>query len=144
MWCNHCDESLHRRTCKVWGYKDERMAGWIGDPPEDLSIHSFFDAVFAGCLFTVRSTSGLHLDLQVPNSRFHYRHATTAIPSLHTERHRLKSSVQTSQCRQRESQHCASGRSCLSDSRMTNVVLPQMAKQTTVQRQAQTKGNRGC
>jgi hypothetical protein len=46
------------------------MVGWIGDPPADLMAHLFMDADFAGCPYTLRSTSGLHGDIQGPNSRY--------------------------------------------------------------------------
>ena len=46
------------------------MVGWIGDAPEELSVHLFCDADFAGDPYTLKSTNGLHLDIQGPNSRF--------------------------------------------------------------------------
>merc|ERR1711965_1088786 len=46
------------------------MMGWIGDDPTWLSLHIFCDADFAGCPFTLKSTSGTHCDIQGPNSRF--------------------------------------------------------------------------
>ena len=82
-WCDRCDERLHRLICNVWGFKDDIMSGWIGDPPEDLTMHLFFDADFAGCPFTLRSTSGLHLDAQGPNSRFPLSSCCTSkLPSI--------------------------------------------------------------
>ena len=46
------------------------MVGWIGDPLKDLELHLFADADFAGCTKTSRSTSGLFLCLQGPDTRF--------------------------------------------------------------------------
>ena len=69
-WTERCDERLHRLICNVWESLDDKLVGWIGDYPDSLSVHLFVDADFAGCPFTLRSTSGLHLDVQGPNSRF--------------------------------------------------------------------------
>ena len=46
------------------------MVGWVGDKPEQISAHIYCDADFAGCPYTLRSTSGVHCDLQGPNTRF--------------------------------------------------------------------------
>ena len=45
------------------------MAGFIADDPKDLNIHLACDSDFAGCPYTLRSTSGHHLDIQGPNTR---------------------------------------------------------------------------
>ncbi len=50
--------------------EEYQMVGWIGDDPKDLTFHMFCDADFAGCPYTLRSTSGIHTDVQGPNSRF--------------------------------------------------------------------------
>ena len=44
--------------------------GFIGDNPKDLTLHLYVDADFAGCPYTLRSTSGAHTCIQGPNSRF--------------------------------------------------------------------------
>ncbi len=56
--------------CYLYGSLDHAMIGWIGDPPKDLSTHIFVDAEFAGCPYTLKSTSDAHADAQGPNSRF--------------------------------------------------------------------------
>ena len=48
---------------------DQKMMGWIGDSPDKLTLHLACDADFAGCPYTLRSTSGCHFDIQGPNSR---------------------------------------------------------------------------
>ena len=69
-WDEACDRRLHRLMCYLYTTQDYRMMGWIGDLPKDLSLHLFCDADFAGCPYTMRSTSGAHSDVQGPNSRF--------------------------------------------------------------------------
>ena len=46
------------------------MTGWVGDPKSDLSVDLFADADFAGCSKTSRSTSGAHLVILGPYSRW--------------------------------------------------------------------------
>ena len=69
-WDNKCDRRLHQLMCYVKCTAKQRMLGWIGDNPRDLTAHIFCDADFAGCPYTLRSTSGVHADIQGPNSRF--------------------------------------------------------------------------
>ena len=64
-----CDRRLHRLMCYVFTSADDNMIGWMGDHPSLLTIHCFCDADFAGCPYTLRSTSGHHFDLQGPNSK---------------------------------------------------------------------------
>jgi hypothetical protein len=44
------------------------MVGWVGDRSEDVSLHCFADADFAGCEKSARSTSGVFLCVTGPNS----------------------------------------------------------------------------
>ena len=68
-WDTQCDQRLHRLMCFVYTTVEERMAGFIADDPKDLNIHLACDSDFAGCPYTLRSTSGHHLDIQGPNTR---------------------------------------------------------------------------
>ncbi len=69
-WDLKCDRRLHRLMCWVHTSVEHMMVGWIGDSPSDITAHLFCDADFAGCPYTLRSTSGHHADLQGPNTRF--------------------------------------------------------------------------
>ena len=69
-WDAKCDRRLHRLMCFVWSTIDDQMVGWIGDEPHVLGLHLFCDASLTECPYTMRSTSGVHLDVQGPNSRF--------------------------------------------------------------------------
>ena len=42
----------------------KRMAGWVGDTSDGLSLSLFADADFAGCSKSLRSTSGSHMHIQ--------------------------------------------------------------------------------
>ena len=46
------------------------MVGWIGDTPDKIHPHIYADADFAGCTKTARSTSGVYLCLEGPDTRF--------------------------------------------------------------------------
>jgi len=69
-WDEKCDRRLHRLMCYVQTTVDYQMVGWMGDNPDELTPHLFCDADFAGCPYTLKSTTGGHMDLQGPNSRF--------------------------------------------------------------------------
>ena len=56
--------------CYLYSTWDHVMVGWVGDEPRKISPHVFCDADFAGCPYTLRSTSGVHCDLEGPNTRF--------------------------------------------------------------------------
>ena len=60
-WDPECDKRLHRLMCYVNSSKHLRMVGWIGDDRPALQPHMFADSDFAGCIETLRSTSGVHL-----------------------------------------------------------------------------------
>lgn len=49
---------------------DDISFGWIGDIPRLLTAHLFADASLADCPYTSKSGSGVHFDIQGPNSRF--------------------------------------------------------------------------
>ena len=46
------------------------MMGYVGDDPGEITLHLACDSDFAGCPYTLRSTSGIHGDVQGPNTRF--------------------------------------------------------------------------
>ena len=75
-WDRECDRGLHRLMCYVSHTIDHTMVGWIGDHPSKLTAHLFCDADFAGCPYTLKSTSGCHTDIEGPNSRFPWAAAT--------------------------------------------------------------------
>ena len=64
FWDADCD----KRLCRLVGYVQAtlhlRQIGWIGDKAEDLAPETYSDADFAGCARTLRSTSGIHLNLE--------------------------------------------------------------------------------
>ena len=64
------DRGLHHLVCYVHHTKHWRMVGWVGDPMDDVHLALYADADFAGCVESLRSTSGGHLNLQGPNTRF--------------------------------------------------------------------------
>merc|ERR1712051_789520 len=48
--------------------KHYRLTSWIGDPIEDLRLHLYSDADFAGCQTTNKSTTGVFMALEGPRS----------------------------------------------------------------------------
>ena len=52
--------------CYIHSMLEWRQVGWVGDSLEDLSLHLFADADFAGCTSSSRSTSGVHLCIRGP------------------------------------------------------------------------------
>ena len=69
-WDMTVDQHLHRLVCYLHWSQNHTQIGWIGDPARLLGIHLFLDADFAGCPYTLKSSSGCHLDVQGPNSSF--------------------------------------------------------------------------
>ena len=69
-WSDSDDRGLHHLMCYVHHTKHWRMVGWVGDSMDDVHLALYADADFAGCVESLRSTSGGHLDLQGPNTRF--------------------------------------------------------------------------
>ena len=69
-WDLDCDRRLHRLIGYVAKVADGISFGWIGAPPRDLTSHLFADAILAECPYTLKSGSGVHFDVQGPNSRF--------------------------------------------------------------------------
>ena len=46
------------------------MIGWVGDSLGDSAIGLFADADYAGCGESLKSTSGAHMHIQGPHTRF--------------------------------------------------------------------------
>ena len=69
-WTDSDDRGLHHLMCYVHHTKHWRMVGWVGDPIDDVHLALYADADFAGCIDSLRSTSGGHLNIQGPNTRF--------------------------------------------------------------------------
>ena len=69
-WTVECDRKLHHLMCYIDSTLAFRQFGWIGDPSSALQPYCYTDADFAGCQETLRSTSGVHMALEGPRSRF--------------------------------------------------------------------------
>ena len=69
-WDAKCDSRLHALMCYVNTTSEDKMVGFVGDKLEDVSFHLACDSDFAGCPYTLRSTSGHHCDIQGPFTRF--------------------------------------------------------------------------
>ena len=65
-WTDSDDRGLHHLMCYVHHTKHWRMVGWVGDPMDDVHLALYADADFAGCIDSLRSTSGGHLNIQGP------------------------------------------------------------------------------
>ena len=69
-WDARCDARLHHLMSYINSSLSDRMVGYIGDDPKDLTARLYCDADFAGCPYTLKSTSGVHAAIEGPNSRF--------------------------------------------------------------------------
>ena len=69
-WDTTCDRKLHQLMCYVSSTLDCFQYGWVGDRPEDIRLHLYSDADFAGCSTTGRSTSGAFIALEGPKTNF--------------------------------------------------------------------------
>ena len=69
-WTDSDDRGLRHLMCYVHHTKHWRMVGWVGDPMDDVHLALYADADFAGCIDSLRSTSGGRLNTQGPNTRF--------------------------------------------------------------------------
>ena len=79
-WDETCDKRLFRLVCYIESTLHLRQIGWVGDEPQNVTPHLYTDADFAGCERTERSTAGVHLCLEGPNTRF----PITGISKRHT------------------------------------------------------------
>ena len=73
-WDCKCDKRLHQLMSYINCTADQVTLGYIGedDDMKDLSLHLYCDADFAGDPYTLKSTSGSHMAVEGPNSRFPY------------------------------------------------------------------------
>ena len=69
-WTVECDKRLLRLIRYIDSSKHLRQAGWVGDSIDKLEPHLYADSDFAGCEQSQRSTSGAHLNIEGPNTRF--------------------------------------------------------------------------
>ena len=69
-WTTDDDKKLHHLMCHMHHTKHGRMIGWVGDSVEDMYLAVYADADFSGCADSLRSTSGGHINLQGPKTRF--------------------------------------------------------------------------
>ena len=71
-WDDRCDKSLHHLMSYINESADQVMLGFVGDDDEmsDLGIHLYCDADFAGDPYTLKSTSGAHMNIEAANTRF--------------------------------------------------------------------------
>ena len=68
-WTKKEDALLHHLMAYVHS-KHHMMIGWVGDSLGDSSIGLFADADYAGCGESLKSTSGAHMHIQGPHTRF--------------------------------------------------------------------------
>ena len=69
-WTKKEDVLLHHLMAYVHQSKHHMMIGWVGDSLGDSSIGLFADADYAGCGESLKSTSGAHMRIQGPHTRF--------------------------------------------------------------------------
>ena len=70
FWDRECD----KRMIKLFGYIKEsvkyKQFGWVGDSLIDVAPFTYSDADFAGCSRTLRSTSGIQINIEGPKTCF--------------------------------------------------------------------------
>ena len=69
-WTKKEDALLHHLMAYVHQSKHHLMIGWVGDSLDASTIGLFADADYAGCGESLKSTSGAHLHIQCPHTRF--------------------------------------------------------------------------
>ena len=69
-WLEEDDEALFRLIWYIHHTKNKTIVGWMGDKLEDTHLALYADADFAGCSDSLRCTTGAHLNIQGPPSRF--------------------------------------------------------------------------
>ena len=75
-WTEECDRRLHRLMSYVHCTLSHRMAGWIGDQPEDLDLHVYADANFG--VTGGKATTGVHMNIEGLHSCFPISAASVA------------------------------------------------------------------
>ena len=69
-WTPLCDKRLHRIMCYIESTKHYRMVNFCGDDAAACQPHVYADADLAGCAATQRSTTGIHVQLEGPYTRW--------------------------------------------------------------------------
>ena len=69
-WDKACDKRLHRLVAYINSTLEYKLFSWVGDEQKDIRIGQYADADLAGCPETQRATSGAHLILEGPHTRF--------------------------------------------------------------------------
>ena len=69
-WNSDADRRLEKLVSYIKSTLHYRQFGWIGDDAKFLQPHAYTDADFAGCARTLRSTTGIQMQIEGPNSCF--------------------------------------------------------------------------
>ena len=69
-WNPDADRRMERLITYIKSTLHYRQYGWIADQPADLQPHAYTDADFAGCTRTLRSTTGIQMQIEGPHSCF--------------------------------------------------------------------------
>ena len=69
-WNAESDLRMERLVSYIKSSLHYRQFGWIGDKSELLQPHAYTDADFAGCTRTLRSTTGIQLQVEGPHHAF--------------------------------------------------------------------------
>ena len=69
-WDKDCDRKLHRLMCYIYSTKHHRQVGFVGQEEHEVNPVLYTDADFAGDPETMRSTSGVHLDVSGIATKF--------------------------------------------------------------------------
>jgi len=69
-WTKKQDRELHQLMSYIHHSKHMKMVGWVSDPFDLLQIQLYSDSDFAGCIETMRSTTGMHTCLTGPGTYF--------------------------------------------------------------------------
>ena len=81
-WDASCDARIHKLVEYVLGSVNDQQIGFVGDALSDVTAHLFVDANFAGCPYTLKSTSGVHFDLEGPWTRFPWSSSSVGQTSI--------------------------------------------------------------
>ncbi|MEM1010010.1 MAG: hypothetical protein AAGJ35_13515, partial [Myxococcota bacterium] len=69
-WTKGCDKALRRLVCYMSATVHQTLKGYVGDAPKELRVEVYTDAVFASCVETARSTTGVYACARGPNMWF--------------------------------------------------------------------------
>ena len=65
-WDELCDERLHALMCYIKSRLSHRQCAWTDGDLESIDLHLYFDADFAGCQRSTKSTTGAFLCVEGP------------------------------------------------------------------------------